>query len=124
MPGACDRRAAPRGGMHRRPRRHRNCETQDLAACHDGGSRRATKYETFRTQPRLTRHRHSGVHMGSLIEDVRYGARLLARNPGFTAVAVLSLAIGIGANTGIFSLVDSVLLRPLAVSHPEELVAI
>lgn len=54
-------------------------------------------------------------------QDIRYGARLLRTNPGFTAVAVISLALGIGANTAIFQLVDSVRLRPLPVPHAEQL---
>jgi len=54
-------------------------------------------------------------------KDLRYGARMLCRNPGATAIAVLSLALGIGANTAIFSLIDVVLLRMLPVKNPEQL---
>src|SRR5260370_10278298 len=53
--------------------------------------------------------------MDSLLEDLRYGFRTLARSPGFTAVAVLSLALGIGANTAIFNLTDAVFLNPVPV---------
>ena len=60
----------------------------------------------------------------NLMRDLRYGVRVLARTPVFTAVAVLSLAIGIGATTAVFSLVDVVLLRSLPVRHPEELVVL
>ena len=62
--------------------------------------------------------------METLIQDVRYGLRMLIKNPGFTLVAVLSLALGIGANTTIFTLINSVLLHPIPVRDPERLVAI
>ncbi|MGH9853513.1 MAG: ADOP family duplicated permease [Blastocatellia bacterium] len=63
-----------------------------------------------------------GIWMESLIQDLRFGARMLLKNPGFTLIAVLSLALGIGANTAIFSLLDVVLLKSLPVAEPEKLV--
>jgi hypothetical protein len=59
-----------------------------------------------------------------LLQDLRYGIRMLLRNPGFTAVAVLSLALGIGANTAIFTLIRALILKPLPVANPRELVRI
>jgi hypothetical protein len=65
--------------------------------------------------------------LGSLersVRDVKYGARALRKSPGFTVVAVLTLALGIGANTAIFSAIDALMLRPLPFSDPDQLVRI
>src|SRR5689334_6323092 len=59
--------------------------------------------------------------LATIVQDLRYGARQLRSNPGFTAVAVLSLALGVGANTAIFQLVDAVRMRALPVDNPQEL---
>lgn len=66
----------------------------------------------------------AGQLLGDVARDVRYAVRTMAARPAFTAVAVLSLALGMGANTAIFSLIDAVLLRPMPVSHPEQIVSL
>ena len=60
--------------------------------------------------------------MENLIKDIRYGIRSLVKRPGFTAIAIITLAVGIGANTAVFSIVNAILFRPRAVAEPERLV--
>jgi putative ABC transport system permease protein len=72
----------------------------------------------------LTRDMWGWRWLENLLQDVRYGLRLLGKNPGFTAVAILTLALGIGANTAIFSLIDTVMLKMLPVQKPEELMVV
>jgi predicted permease len=99
---------------------------QKEAGASEPDARRAARHafgSPAATQEACRDTRRIGL-IDDLLKDVRYASRLLARSPAFTLTAVLSLALGIGANTAIFSLIDTVLLRSLPVNHPEELVFI
>ena len=94
-----------------------------IAAGRDAGEARRAFGSALRTREASHAVRVS-ERLEELAQDVRFGARLLIKNPGFTVVAVLTLGLGIGGNTAIFSVVNGVLLNPLPFPHAEQLVSV
>ena len=106
-------------------REHLECETQDNIArgMRPAEARRAAllKFGNVTRVTEATREVWSRVWLERLLQDVAYGWRMLRKHPGFTVVAVLTLALGIGASTAVFSVVNGILLKRLPYTDPEKI---
>src|ERR1700675_4128192 len=109
-------------------REHIERETQDNIE--RGMPPQEARYAAVRKFGNVTRVKEetsevwSFVWLEQLLQDIHFGLRMLRKSPGFAVAAILTLALGIGANTAIFSLIDAVILRSLPVRHPEELLQV
>src|SRR4030095_3833487 len=112
----CDSRQRPRrvraGGVGP----HRARPARDLPSCAPRGAPRSVGRAEERIDRKST--------MSGVFNDLKHSARMLLKNPGFTLVAVLSIAIGVGANAAMFSVADGLVLRPLQVPHPNDVLGI
>src|SRR5260370_15227093 len=98
----------------------------EVQKCTEGKRQKAEKRKAKSQEPRAKRQeaRREESAMDTLIRDIRYGLRMLRKSPALTLVAALSLALGIGANSAIFTVVNAIFLNPLPVQEPERLVSV